>query len=384
MNLETRLSQPLWNAVKTSFEARNYTAAILDAIHALSDLIRERTDLDGDGVSLVGAALGGNTPRLKVNRLRTESEQNIQRGVEALLRGLYQAVRNPRSHGKVEDEEKDAVAVILFVDYLMRVVGQSKSPFSLEAFVQRVLDQGFVPKKQYADLLVSRIPARKRLAVCREVFSRCERADGTKVRFFFESALAVLSDDEREEFLSIISDELFSTDDEGTVRFILQSLPSSLWTQLDEVARLRIENMLIDSVRCGRWMKESSQCIGGGLGTWITNIHKEVGLKDDLWRAVCGKLNSTDEMSKAYIFKFFIQAAPDIFEEPPRYLIQTMNRGLQSGDVRFKNVVEAWKFDLEFCDEDAADNPWITSFQKALASMPQGASTQDEEDDIPF
>jgi hypothetical protein len=88
MNLETALDPKLWEAVRTSFQAGNYSAAILDAIHHLSDVVREKSDLEGDGVALVGSALGGTVPRLKVNNLRTESEQNIQRGVEALLRGV--------------------------------------------------------------------------------------------------------------------------------------------------------------------------------------------------------------------------------------------------------------------------------------------------------
>lgn len=122
MNLETKLGPRLWEAVRASLEARNFTGAILDGIHLLSDVIRERSGLEGDGVSLVGAAFGGSSPKLKVNRMQTESEQNEQRGVEALLRGLYQAIRNPRSHGTHRDDERDADAILLFVDYLLRVV----------------------------------------------------------------------------------------------------------------------------------------------------------------------------------------------------------------------------------------------------------------------
>jgi uncharacterized protein (TIGR02391 family) len=185
MNLETRLESHLWESIRTSYEVRNYTAAILDASHFLSDLIRECAGLEGDGVALVGEAFGGKTPRLKVNRLQTESEQNVQKGIEALLRGIYQAIRNPRSHGRHVDEEKDAVAIILFIDYLVRIVGQSQAPFSLPVFVGRVLDQDFVPKKRYAELLVSRIPENKRLATCLEVFSRRSEADGKKSLLFF-------------------------------------------------------------------------------------------------------------------------------------------------------------------------------------------------------
>lgn len=158
MNLETTIQPRLWEVIRGSIEPRNFSAAVLDAIHFLSDVIRERSGLDGDGVALIGAAFGGSSPKLKVNRLQTESEQNVQRGVESLLRGVFQAIRNPRSHGTYPDGEKDAVAILLFLDYLLRIVDQSRSPFSLAAFVGRVLDPDFVPTERYAALLVKEIP----------------------------------------------------------------------------------------------------------------------------------------------------------------------------------------------------------------------------------
>jgi hypothetical protein len=39
MNLETKLEPRLWEAARASLEARNYTAAILDGMHLLSDVI---------------------------------------------------------------------------------------------------------------------------------------------------------------------------------------------------------------------------------------------------------------------------------------------------------------------------------------------------------
>ena len=130
MNLDTSLEPRLWEAVRANVETRKFTGAILDAIYLLSDVIRERSGLEGDGVSLVGLAFGGSSPKLMVNRLQTESDQNVQRGVEALLRGLYQAIRNPRSHGPTQDDERDATALLMFVDYLLRVVDKTRSPFS--------------------------------------------------------------------------------------------------------------------------------------------------------------------------------------------------------------------------------------------------------------
>src|SRR6266403_1765987 len=98
MDLESRIDKRLWNAIESSYQDRNYTTAILDSIHFVSQLIRDKSGLESDGQPLAGDAFGGPNPRLKVNSLQTESDRNVQKGVEALLRGLYQAIRNPRSH----------------------------------------------------------------------------------------------------------------------------------------------------------------------------------------------------------------------------------------------------------------------------------------------
>ena len=102
MNLETNIRESLWAAIQTNYENHNYTGAILDAMHFLSNLLRDKTGLEDDGVSLVGQALGGRNPKLKVNKLQSESDKNVQKGVEQILRGLYQAIRNPRSHEKYQ------------------------------------------------------------------------------------------------------------------------------------------------------------------------------------------------------------------------------------------------------------------------------------------
>src|SRR5882724_5641243 len=108
MNLQGKLTERLWNEIKTNYESRDFSGAILDSIHFLSEVIRQKTGLESDGVSLAGQAFGGKTPKLKVNKLQTESELNVQAGIEQLLRGIYQGFRNPRSHGKISDTQDDA------------------------------------------------------------------------------------------------------------------------------------------------------------------------------------------------------------------------------------------------------------------------------------
>ena len=196
MNIETSLSEPLRRAVQSAYERREYTAAILDAVYYLSEVIRERSGLDSDGVALVGQAFGGKPPRLKVNKLESESDRSVQQGIESMLRGFYQAIRNPRSHEKHTDSEQDADAIILFVDFLLRIILQSKAPFEKKDFLKRVFDSDFVESDRYANLLVQDIPANKRVEVFIDAFRMKHTGNGSKLLFFFRALLSVMSEED--------------------------------------------------------------------------------------------------------------------------------------------------------------------------------------------
>jgi len=225
MNLESKVEERLWQMIQGSYENRNYTGAILDTIYFLSDLVREKSGLSSDGISLIGQAFGGKSPKLKINKLQSDSDKNIQSGIAQILRGLYQAIRNPRSHEKYKDSKPDADCIILFVDYLIRIIDQSKTPFTKHEFFERVLEDNFVPKKRYADLLVNEIPKKQRLDIFIELYNLKEQGDGEKLKIFFESLIEKLNKDELQEVYNTISEELKTTDNDKTIRLILQIFP---------------------------------------------------------------------------------------------------------------------------------------------------------------
>jgi len=184
MDLKTQLTDQLWATIETSYESNNYTNAILDSLYYLGDFIREKTGLQSDGVSLIGQAFGGKSPKLRVNQLQTESELDIQKGTANLLMGLYQSIRNPRSHTRLVDSKEDADAIILFVNYILKIIGASKGSFSKDEFLARVFDAAFVKKIRYAELLVDEIPTRYRLDIMIEVFRRKSDGDILKLPLF--------------------------------------------------------------------------------------------------------------------------------------------------------------------------------------------------------
>ena len=163
MNLQTFLQIELWDAVRTNYERENFSGSILDASYFLSDLLRQKSGVDG--ATLVGQALGGSNPKIKIGKDQSETELNKQRGFEQILRGLYQAIRNPRSHEKTLDTRKDAIALIVFINFLVDTITNAKSQFSVKDFIKKVLEKDFVPSERYAALLYEEIPLGQRLEV---------------------------------------------------------------------------------------------------------------------------------------------------------------------------------------------------------------------------
>ena len=79
MTVRNEIDVELWEAIQKNYDAENYTGAILDAIFKLTDTIRNKTGLEGDGASLIGQAFGGDDPRIKLNKLQTDSKRHSER-----------------------------------------------------------------------------------------------------------------------------------------------------------------------------------------------------------------------------------------------------------------------------------------------------------------
>jgi uncharacterized protein (TIGR02391 family) len=158
MELRTLLHKELWSEIVKSYDAANYKNAILDALRYLTKMIRDKSGLDGDGISLIGQAFGGDEPKIRINKLQTQSERDEQKGFLQIISGLYQGIRNPRTHTDRKDNQQTADSIIYFVDHILTILDASRPPFTIEEFLPRVFDPDFVERNDYAEELVSEIP----------------------------------------------------------------------------------------------------------------------------------------------------------------------------------------------------------------------------------
>lgn len=374
MNLETTLPQALWEAVRTNYEKRNYSGAVLDAFYCLSDLLRAKSGALSDGAALIGEALGGHDPKIKINRLKSESEKSVQRGLEMTLRGIYQAIRNPRSHQKVTDTEDDARALILFIGYLTRQLDQAKAQFEIAEFMKKVFDSDFVPQERYAQLLVAEIPSSQRLEVFLEVFQQLQTGRPEALARFFKALMQVMSDDEMHAVYDTVSEALRTAEEDNAIRQLITSFDGDLWPNLSEVARLRIEHRLIGSVREGLYNSQQRRARSGSLGAWSTTLFPHFALKGEMLDVIIDKLRSSSEESQDYVFAFLFSSLDKLSDQMPDSICASIVQNLRRGDSRFHSAV------TRRC-------PWsVESFPTVLRKAIQDFRPNDfpAEEDLPF
>jgi hypothetical protein len=275
----------------------------------------------------------------------------------------------------VADSRVDADALILFVDYLQRLLGQARDGFSIDECVARVLDENFVPDMRYAGLLVAEVPPRQRLQVALAVYRRKTDSDGTKLRYFFESLLDGMSQGEQVEFWQAVSAELRESNDDAALRALLQIANLTKWMLIDEAARIRTENRLIRNLNDGRYVAKTAKCTGGALATWSRGLWPQFVLRDKLVGTILEKLRSSSTDGQNYVLKFCFDQCIGLLATPPAILSSFVVEQLKAGDVRFKSALEITvDRDPPYWGEDVA-----SAFRDFQAADPV-----EDDDDLPF
>lgn len=139
------------------FRERHYRQAVSEAMLALQTKIREQASLPGlDGDKLMGPAFGGDSPRIVVADLNTESGKNLQRGTQFIAQGLVASIRNPFAHEPIDLEPIEALEMLAAMSLVARRLSIAES-LDLRQIPQIVAahDDG----RESIELLVTAVPA---------------------------------------------------------------------------------------------------------------------------------------------------------------------------------------------------------------------------------
>jgi len=317
MKLQSEIAPDLWEAVSTPYESKQYSRAVLEAFAYLRDRIRDRADVDGDGVRLVNEALSGDKPRLFLNKHETESERDAQAGFAEILRGLFKGIRNVYTHERIEVSQETADAVIVFLNYCATVIQKGKGPFVLDEWIERVLDPLFVETEEYADGLVEEVPPKRYSEVLTELYKQRQPAEVKELRnlrLIFRCLVDRAGDEKVGDLIATASGELKRTRDDNTIFSAIFVLPPKLWPRIDKLARQRIENRLI------RAIEQEMVAHAGGyqpsrLGFAARSLRGYFTLKDRLSEALLRKMDSDDVKHSAYVAEYFWEDLPFVSGE---------------------------------------------------------------------
>lgn len=126
-NLHPSLKVAVELLYKSEFES-----AAREAFVTVETMLKKKSKLDLHGSSLAAKALSfevdGKTkevikePLIKINELKTESEQNEQKGIMHMLMGFFEGPRNIFQHNHVGSGASDVYSIIITALFFLRIL----------------------------------------------------------------------------------------------------------------------------------------------------------------------------------------------------------------------------------------------------------------------
>jgi uncharacterized protein (TIGR02391 family) len=109
-------------AASKLYQDGHYSNAVEAAVKALNNLVRLRSGLEIDGMTLMQQAFSPNKPVLKFNDLSDQSDRDEQTGFMMMFSGAVAGLRNPRAHGFIQDDPERALEFIAYVSLLAKLL----------------------------------------------------------------------------------------------------------------------------------------------------------------------------------------------------------------------------------------------------------------------
>ena len=386
MQIDIKIREDLWKAIEAHYERKDFTEAVRDAVFHMSEVLREKGSIeDKDGSKLVDAALLGNNPAILVNKNETTTEKDFQQGIGFAFKGIMQSVRNPLSHESFKYTQDEAEVLILYINFLLNQVDKSGGGTKIDNIIDLLLDDDFTDTQEYAELLLKEVPNKKRYDLLLELYQRRANLPRNRLKYFLAVLFASLTKAAKSDFIRVVSSSLMKCKDDNDLRMYCHYFMKDTYLEIDKLAQLRIENMMLKSVKNGRveynldeMGNEVARCDHkGSLATWISNSEKLnlLSNKDAIIEELFYALMSTNEERENYVFEYFKSNVFDTDIALTQRQTKFIKEKLKSGEERYLDV---FFWDIEMIGEES---PWYKLFKDEYA---EGKKIMETREDLPF
>ncbi|HEX3052538.1 MAG TPA: TIGR02391 family protein [Aggregatilineaceae bacterium] len=119
----------LLKVVSGLFSNGHHARAVEEAYKYLNNLVKRKVGETADGSPLMQSVFSAKNPKLKLNSLSNQSENDEQTGLMNIFAGAMMGIRNPRAHEHDwEDTELHALQLLTLANYLVERVEQATKP----------------------------------------------------------------------------------------------------------------------------------------------------------------------------------------------------------------------------------------------------------------
>jgi uncharacterized protein (TIGR02391 family) len=108
----------------------NYFHSVFEATKSVADRIREMTQLNMDGISLVEKAFAKELPLITINNYITETDKSEHSGLANLIKGMFGLMRNPTAHEpklKFVINEEDALDRLDTISFIHKLLDRTNN-----------------------------------------------------------------------------------------------------------------------------------------------------------------------------------------------------------------------------------------------------------------
>jgi len=125
------ITEPDLNAAtRPLYRDGHYARSVEEAFKFLNNAVKGRSgDATRDGQALMLNTFSDSAPVLRLNRLRSQSEKDEQKGYGFIYAGTMTGIRNPRAHEHdLRDDPDVALEMLVLANHLTRMLRRSARP----------------------------------------------------------------------------------------------------------------------------------------------------------------------------------------------------------------------------------------------------------------
>lgn len=375
MGLENFLCDNFYKSIKLHYDKADYTEAVRDAMFFVSELVREKSGLyDKDGVKLFEAAFLGKNPALRINDGNSETENNIQEGIGFTLKGMTQMIRNPISHEKITISKSEADSILLFTNVIIKKIDNSSGKTLIENYMDIIGLQDFTSSREYSELLVARIPVKKRLELLFSIFEQRGVLKKAPLVNLITTLVDIISPTERKKLIELFDEKLLLCKPDDELAGFINIFFSNFKDDIDAICRLRIEDLVLKSVVGGNFEDQYDFSLGEEVdftnekGILAESIADNLLLfqnKEEIIRAMYDKLTKNNSEERFVLTKF-----NNVIFQLDVPITNKLEKKIRSSlDINSPDYDERYVLALERSMSKKDDNQWKRIFGDVYRSQ---------------